>query len=301
MIVAFDKMHALGNDFVMLDSAQFPSDYIGVGATLFDRSIITAISNRIFGVGCDCVVLYRISDEGDGPPDSVSAVFFNSDGGIAEICGNASRGLGLLMKMRHNVSRITMESNQKQYLIQTADEDDITVDCEPPDVVGLNKSDSTILKLEMDLVRDATLSDYIISYVSAGNPHLIFFLDRDLPEQNVKTLGRRFAIHPLFPNGVNVSFARIIADDQIATTVFERGAGLTMACGSGACATALAARTNGLVKSNNIFVHQRGGSLRILINQDGSYRQTGPATYVFRGEIGLDPEAVEKFASINFS
>ncbi|MDR3155624.1 MAG: diaminopimelate epimerase [Holosporaceae bacterium] len=316
MTTAFDKMQSHGNDFVLLDLRQFCSSYV------VSRDIIARISHRIFGIGCDGVVLYKKSqckDLSSMPLTLVDVRFFNADGSMAEICGNALRCLGLLVHIRHGVSQCTaLTRNCKQrHLLTVNDADNITVTGEKPSFsagdIGLTKSVKNPLQLDvicdLQLIDNAlvptVLQDCLkVACISVGNPHLVFFLKKLPSTKQAKTIGEQLMANPLFKNGVNVSFAHII--DELTTTTleknlpipaapaviesitYERGVGLTMACGSGASAVAILAQQCRMIQSSLVLVHQRGGSLRIDINnQDGSYAHTGAAVHVFSGNIDL--------------
>ncbi|MDR2068231.1 MAG: diaminopimelate epimerase [Holosporaceae bacterium] len=284
MIVNFHKMQALGNDFVIVEH-RYSS------RKLFTRESIMAVSHRLYGVGCDqIVVFYRENC-------FVHASFFNNDGGEAEICGNASRCLGKLMKRFYGMLRFTIVAAGKDYDIQVNNDDTVSVNVGHPSfsgsAIGLSRevADPMHLSLTHDLqIEEKKISKWgvtEIACVSAGNPHLVLFLDKIPPLEKVAEIGKILSLHRLFSNGINVSFSKIISDSLIEQSSFERGAGLTMACGSGACATAFLAGKLGLINGRNVVVQQRGGNLFIEFKEDESIMQTGPAFYVFSGSIEL--------------
>jgi diaminopimelate epimerase len=152
------------------------------------------------------------------------------------------------------------------------------------------------LNLKNDLKIDANLfsefSILKIACISVGNPHLVIFLNEIPPLVKIAEIGEALSKNELFANGINVSFVKIISEDLIKQCSYERGSGLTLACGSGACATTFLANKCGLIKSNKVTVRQRGGDLSVVLNEDfvipgedRSISQTGPATYVFSGKI----------------
>jgi diaminopimelate epimerase len=277
MLIKFDKMQSLGNDFVMIDLDQFSK------RPLFDDFFFLNISNRNYGVGCDLTVLYKFRH------DNIYAEFFNSDGSKAEICGNAARCLGALMKKRNGLSKCTLKTAKKDYPI--FEKGAIYVKMGQPSFklkdIGVSKSIASSSALMDELSLPADIGIYHAACVSIGNPHLVLFC-KDLPEEKeIIALGDLLGNHPLFKNRINVSFACVVSESEIVTTVYERGVGLTRACGSGACATAAIAFAHNIVSSTNVLVKQRGGTLAIYRDNEGNIFQSGPALWVFGGEIEI--------------
>ncbi|MDR1375847.1 MAG: diaminopimelate epimerase [Holosporaceae bacterium] len=284
MIVNFHKMQALGNDFVIIERNYSEEK-------LFTKESIVTISHRLYGVGCDqMAVFYRENC-------FVHSSFFNNDGSEAEICGNASRCLGKLMKRFYGMQRFTIAAAGKDYDVLVNNDDTVSVNIGHPsfngESIGLSKkiADPLNLSLEYDLQIGENFFPGCcvdgVACVSVGNPHLVMFLDEVPSLENVAKTGRILSSHALFSNGVNVSFAKVISDNLIEQSSFERGSGLTMACGSGACATAFLARECGLISARNVIVQQRGGNLSIVFEDDESVMQTGQAFYVFSGTLEL--------------
>jgi diaminopimelate epimerase len=271
----FDKMQALGNDFVMIDLNQFAA------RPPFEKAFFRSICHRNLGVGCDSAVLHQRRENG-----SLQAEFFNPDGSEAEICGNAARCLGLLMKKRFGTVEFPLEAGGKIYPIRADDEISVGMGRPSfdPDALGLSEPVPDPLSMLRYLPCDPDVRE--AACVSVGNPHLILFLGEAPDENKVSTLGK-LSEHPLFANRINVSLAFVKSENEIILSVFERGVGPTLACGSGACAAVAVARAGGFMKSENIRVHQRGGSLTVTIGDDGGIFQTGPAAFVFSGETGL--------------
>lgn len=262
MSIKFDKMHALGNDFVLIDSESVD----------FTKADYTNISDRHIGVGCDTVVLYHYNS------GVISASFFNNDGTEAEICGNAARCIGALMKMRHGISDCILETKKQKYFIKV-DNDIVNVDMGVP---SFRDEDVGIVG---DLSKLKSKYFEKMFCVSVGNPHLVVFPEKQLSNNEIEIIGSELESNSMFANRINVSFAYILSEDNISLSVFERGVGLTMACGSGACATACIAYKQGFVSSNKISVKQKGGTLQVTITEDGHIWQAGSANYVFCGEI----------------
>ncbi|MDR2157947.1 MAG: diaminopimelate epimerase [Holosporaceae bacterium] len=277
MTLKFDKMHALGNDFVIIDQNQLPNKRFS------DEAFFARLCDRHYGIGGDLLVLYELHDN-----DVLEAKFFNPDGGEAEICGNAVRCLGFLMRKRGGLSRCILKTKAKTYPILMMD-NEISVDMGPvsldPQDIGLSNKNLNPLSIIDELNLPNDLHVRAAYCVAVGNPHLILFLEESLDEKRMTFFGAMLENHSLFRNKINVSFGFIKSENEITLSVFERGAGLTFACGSGACASAAVAHISGLIKSKNILVRQKGGSLKIFIREDGNIFQTGPASYVFSGEI----------------
>lgn len=317
--IQFDKMQSLGNDFVLIDRKEFQNimslkpaflDFvntdIGRENFLFEDSfedrnlnktsensiLVKFLCNRRFGIGCDQLVIYSYED------GQLEACFFNNDGSQAEICGNAARALGLLMNKKYKALNIKLIANSKNYQIHFENENEISVNMgyfslDPKDLyLSHNVKDIINLTFE-DLklrVQDYTFLRNIkfkaISCISVGNPHIIFFMDKQLPYEACNLLGRVVKSNELFENEINVGFAKINSiNTEISLIVFERGAGLTLSCGSGACAAAALAHLNGFLIGKNILVKQRGGNIIVTINADGTYMQKGSSKYVFSGKL----------------
>ena len=237
MMINFHKMQALGNDFVIIENRC--SDDV---QKLFDKNLLMHLSNRIYGIGCDqLVVFYRENC-------FIHAYFFNNDGSSAEICGNASRCLGKLMKKHYGISKFSMVAAGKDYDIQVNKDETVSVTMGLPSFksskIGLTKETDTPWSL--DPKKDLNLDDETLSKlklinagcVSVGNPHLILFLEEIPTVNDIEKIGAFLSTHELFENDINVSFVKKISEDTIEQCSFERGTGLTLACGSGACATA---------------------------------------------------------------
>lgn len=266
----FDKMHGLGNDFVVVN---FDENVVPKNSECIRR-----ICNRKFGVGCDTLVLYSVDENAK----LLHVEFFNADGSPAEICGNASRCLGLLMNMRKNWDSFQIVACEKNYAVTFRSEKYISVNMGRPNFtsksLGIANENCDMLNVGSSI----GMFNVDAACVSVGNPHLAIFSPVDDMENIGSTLNnRRF-----FCDGINVSFAKVVDRNTINLRVFERGCGLTLACGSGACATGYLAFKKGLT-TDDIIVRQPGGDLKILIENDGSIIQTGSATYVFCGEISL--------------
>jgi len=253
----FHKMHGLGNDFVILDARQ--------GAVAMDEARARAIADRRTGVGCDQVILLEPSDVAD-----VRMRIWNSDGGEVEACGNATRCVVLL-----EGGSATIETKGG---ILTGDTDGVRMGSPRFgwDEIPLGYAmDTAAMPAGWEDLQDGAA-------VNVGNPHIVFFV-RDADAVDLARLGPLIEHDPLFPERVNVNVASF-EEDAIRLRVWERGAGLTAACGTGACATAVVAIRQRLV-SSPVEVRLPGGSLTIDWTPGGTIRMSGPATHVFTGEL----------------
>jgi diaminopimelate epimerase len=258
----FRKMHGLGNDFVVIDAREAPVEIDGARAR--------AIADRRTGVGCDQLILIEPSDAAD-----VRMRIWNADGGEVEACGNAARCVAMLIG---GESAIETKGGIVRGLANGAG---ASVDMGSPRFAW----DEIPLAYAMDTAEMPVGWDELQgpAAVNVGNPHLIFFVE-DAEAVDLARLGPAIENDPLFPERINVNVASI-EGGAIRLRVWERGAGLTRACGTGACATAVAAIRRRLVESP-VDVRLPGGSLTIAWT-GGTIRMTGPATFVFAGEIDL--------------
>ena len=278
MKISFDKMQGLGNDFVFIEESQLSEN--------LNTANIRFICDRKFGIGCDTLVIYQRKN------NEIATKFFNSDGSEAEICVNASRCLALLMKKNFGILELNLKTKSRNYETKIVDEK-IFVNVGQP---SFSRSDLGIENEDVDtdnLQNDLGLSRNEILYIdracaiSVGNPHLILFLKKSIPSKLKQKIGENLEEFSMFKNRINVSFAKIINELEIQLEVFERGVGFTLACGSGASATAFAAYKLKLM-GNKIRIKQPGGDLEIFIKPDGTIIQKGSANYVFEGKISID-------------
>lgn len=261
----FRKMHGLGNDFVVIDTREAPL------AMTADRA--RAIADRRTGIGCDQLIVIGPSDRGD-----VSMRIFNPDGSEVEACGNATRCIPVYLGRDAVVE--TQAGLLDARLSGGSAQAGASVDMGQPrfewDAIPLAYAmDTLTLPVSWDDLPAPTC-------VNIGNPHVIFFVD-DLDAVDMARLGPQIETDPLFPQRVNVSFAQVLDPHHIRLVVWERGAGFTRACGTGACATAVGAIRRGLAQGP-VTVSLPGGDLVIDWAPGGSIRMTGPATSVFTGE-----------------
>ena len=269
----FTKMEGLGNDYIYVNA--FDED-------IEERELPTLakkISDRHLGVGSDGLVLIMGSDRAD-----FRMQMLNSDGSEAEMCGNAIRCVAKYVYEKGLTDKRELEIETLAGIIKPAILDDglIRVDMGEPvlkgkDIPSLIDKDPVVgEKIEIDGRKIA------FTLVSMGNPHAVTFVD-DM-QFDIATIGQRVEGHPLFPNKINTEFIEIVDRDKINMRVWERGAGETMACGTGACAAVVAACLNDLTE-RIVAVHLLGGNLIIEWNERSNrVFMTGPATFVFEGE-----------------
>ena len=264
--LSFAKMHGLGNDFVVVDAREQPA--------VMTAPLARAIADRRTGVGCDQLIVIGPSTRAD-----VAMRIFNQDGSEVDACGNATRCVALFVGRE-----LTIETNAG-LLRARRNGDFVSVDMGEPRMAW----DQVPLAYAMDtLSMPVSWEDLPApSAVSVGNPHVVFFLD-DMDAVDIARLGPLIENDPLFPQRVNVNFAQMLAPDHIRLTVWERGAGLTRACGTGACATAVCAIRRKLA-AGKVRVSLPGGDLFIDWTPGGHIDMTGPAAHIFDGT--LDPAA----------
>jgi diaminopimelate epimerase len=275
MTLNFTKMHGLGNDFVVIDA-------INQSISLTPEQI-RQLADRHIGIGCDQLLLVEAT--------STSADFryriYNADGGEVEQCGNGARCFMQFVRDQGltDKSRLRVETaGGPLQLIQQPD-GQISVDMgvprlEPADVPFVAPRRETTYTLD---VLERQLE---IAVVSMGNPHAVLLVD-DIETAPVVSLGPAIENHPRFPERVNVGFMQVVKNDCIRLRVFERGAGETLACGSGACAAVVAGRLRGQL-TENVKVILNGGELVVSWAGEGRpVLMTGPATTVYQGRIEL--------------
>ncbi len=256
----FHKMHGLGNDFVVIDARTSP--------VAMSPARAKAIADRKTGIGCDQLIVLEPSNTTD-----FKMRIFNADGGEVEACGNATRAVTMLVGGSSSIETLggllsgeALEGGAKVTLDQPRFEWDAIPLAYPMDTAALPVGWED---LESPFA------------VNVGNPHVIFFVD-DADAVDLERLGPIIEHDLIFPERINVNVASIIGENRIGLRVWERGVGITRACGTGACATAVAAIRKGLVKSP-VTVSLAGGDLEIAWTQGDRIEMTGGATHVFTG------------------
>ncbi len=258
-------MHGLGNDFVILDGREN-----GLNLSLEQRQLI---ADRKRGIGCDQLIVIERSKNWS---ETNFMRIYNPDGSEAEACGNATRCVADLLMTEDGVNNIVIETVVGGLNCWKEGEGLVRVEMGEP---KLNWQDIPLSK-ECDTLNLPLNGDPV--GVSMGNPHCVFFVD-SFEGISVEQQGKKFEIDPLFPNKTNVEFVEVLAHGHVRMRVWERSAGITQACGSGACAVVVAAIRRGLT-DRKVIVTLDGGDL--IINwpsDDAPVSMTGPVTYVFDG------------------
>ncbi|MBC7266311.1 MAG: diaminopimelate epimerase [Coriobacteriia bacterium] len=286
MQLGFVKMHGIGNDFVVVDDLD--------GTLDLDATAVEWICDRHFGVGADGVIVIR---RATSPDADLYMHFFNADGTLAEMCGNGIRCL-----VKHAVDTGIVPSDADSVAVETLagikrvsfERDDagmMTVARVDMGVPGLTP-ESIPVDLPGDMVYDCPLDTPYgtvrVTAVSMGNPHAVIWVD-DVDAAPVDTVGPAVETHPAFPKRTNVEFAELVDDTRIRVRVWERGVGETLACGTGACATVVAAVLS-CRTGRSATVELPGGELDIRWHEDDHVYLTGPATTVFTGSIDIPEE-----------
>ena len=276
MLYQFTKMHGLGNDFVVFD---------GINQDInLSQKQIQFIADRNFGIGCDQLLLVESYNGGDA--DFLYRIF-NADGGEVEQCGNGARCFArfVIDQGLTDKTKIPVMTNTGKIILNVQSDGNISVDMGVP--ITLPKDIPFQAEIEQETYH-LSLDNNDISFgaVSLGNPHAVLTVD-DVETAAVQSWGKSLESHPNFPNRVNVGFMQIIDNQHIRLRVFERGAGETLACGTGACAAVVV----GILQkklSNQVKVELRGGELTVQWQaKDASVIMTGSATSVFTGSIEL--------------
>ena len=276
MEIQFTKMHGLGNDFVVIDSfaqeIQLTSDQVRL------------IADRHFGIGCDQLLLLSPSDK-EGV--DIRYLIYNADGGEVSQCGNGARCVAAYLRENGLIDGDTITAETHEGIITMTLEEDELVKVNMG-IPKLAPADIPIESQEYAGQYRLNLSDTEITFsaVSMGNPHAVIVVD-DVVSAPVLTMGPEVQAQSFFPQGVNVGFVQIIDSAHIKLRVYERGAGETLACGSGACAAVVAGCINSSL-DQEVEVELPGGHLMISWMGEGEpVLMTGPATFVYQGKISL--------------
>jgi diaminopimelate epimerase len=274
----FLKMNGLGNDFVVIETA----------SQAFEPTPeeIRAIAKRgDGGVGCDQVIAI---DPPKAPGANAYVRFWNSDGDEIGACGNGTRCVAWLLMQSSGKDAVAFDTNAGRLSGVAAGERLVTVDMGPPGLdwtqIPLSEEMNTErVELQVGPI-DAPLVHTPVC-VSMGNPHVVFFVDAPVSDEFATGTGSLVEHHPLFPEGVNVGFAHIAARDHIQLKVWERGAGLTSACGTGACAAQVAAVRRGLTDRKARVEFENGALVIEWRESDGHVIMTGPVSMDFTGKL----------------
>jgi diaminopimelate epimerase len=267
--IKFRKMNGLGNDFVIVDGRKYN--------LRLNNSAMAAIGDRKHGIGCDQIIILQPAENAD-----VTMRIFNRDGGEVESCGNASRCVADLIFTETNKENVTIDTRGGFLSCQRAEQGFVTVDMGVP---HFDWRDIPLAEPVADTARVPIGLNGLAEpcCVNVGNPHAIFWVDV-IEDINLTDLGPKLENHPIFPQKANISLAKIISPDHMQLKVWERGVGLTKACGTAACAAAVAgARTGKTMR--DVKVSLPGGDLFIRWDQNDHILMTGAVTYEFDGEL----------------
>jgi diaminopimelate epimerase len=259
-------MHGCGNDFVILDDRS--------RTLAITPARAAALADRHTGIGCDQFIVIEPTETADA-----FMRIYNPDGSEAGACGNATRCVADILMRESGLSEVTIRTISGDLPCVRRADGLIQVDMGP---AGLDWTDIPLARpmdtLRLDLPGDPAAA-------SMGNPHATFFV-ADLDAEPIASRGLKLEHDPLFPQRANIGFAQIIDPDTIRLKVWERGAGLTLACGSGACATLVNAHRRGLTHRRAKVIVD-GGTLEIEWRDDGHVLMTGPVATAFRGEVDI--------------
>ena len=276
-MIKFTKMEGLGNDYVYMDA---------INQKIENRSELARfVSNRNLGIGSDGLILIEKSEVAD-----FKMTMFNSDGSQAEMCGNGIRCVAKFVYDKGMTDKTTLkietlagikilELNVEDGKVKT-----VRVDMGEPILEAEKIPVISTEKPVKNLILKAQDKEFRFTCVSMGNPHAITIVD-DTESFDVKKYGEELEVNKAFPRRANVEFVQIVDKNTIKMRVWERGAGETLACGTGACATAVACNLNGLT-DRKVTIKLLGGNIKIECNAENNHvYMTGPATTVFEGEL----------------
>ena len=273
----FVKMNGAGNDFVVVNALETPF------APTADQA--RAIADRKAGEGCDQLIALEPSKTADA-----FMRVWNADGGVVETCGNALRCVGWMLLQSTGKDEVSIDTLGGLTTARRALDGRVTVDMGAPrldwEQIPLDEAmDTRGIELQVGPIDDPVL--HTPGAVSMGNPHVVFFMDHTPDDGFVRGTGSLIEHHPRFPDGVNVGFAHVLAPDRIRLRVWERGAGLTKACGTGACAALVAASRRGLT-GRTARVGVDGGELLIEWDEaTGHVFMTGPVEVERTGTLAI--------------
>lgn len=269
--IPFRKMNGLGNDFVVIDARQTPLD--------ISEKTAKSIANRTTGIGCDQLIVMEAS-----PVADVTMRIWNAEGGEVESCGNASRCIADLIFTEKNVATVTIDTRGGMLEASKTGDRLVTIDQGKPKFdwqdIPLSEpfADTRHIELQVGPIDKPLM--HSPSVVNVGNPHCIFWVN-DLDAVDLSKVGPMLEYHPLFPQRANITLAKVMARDHVVIRVWERGAGLTKACGTAACAV-MAAGHRIKVIGNECRITLPGGDLFMALREsDGHVLMTGPVTYEF--------------------
>jgi len=275
MNIPFTKMHGIGNDFIVVDCRTNPlSD---------PKAFAIRYCDRRFGIGADQLLLLYPSTISD-----FKMLIFNADGSEVEMCGNGIRCFAKYIWDRKISDKAVLDVETLAGIIRPERAGDMVK-------VDMGEPILEPVRIPVNLPGEEPVIDHPVeaggrtfkaTFVSMGNPHAVIFLDENVTTFPVDTYGPAIENHPLFPKRINVEFVNHVSDTELVMRVWERGSGITLACGTGATATGIAAMVKNLTKKR-VTVHLLGGDLVIEWADNGRAYMTGPADEVFEGVVAI--------------
>lgn len=278
--IKFTKMNGLGNDFIILDYEEYQKTSIKADKLAYK------LCNRNFSIGADGLIIVNPNtDNAD-----ISWIFYNSDGSIAQMCGNGMRCFARYIHDKKIIDKKEFSVETKAGIIipEIISDDEIRVNMgvpilEPDKIPFKSKTNLNIPYKTKD-------KEFLLNAISMGNPHCVIFVEKESKNYALK-YGSIIENDPIFPEKTNVEFTEILSKDEVRINVWERGCGITLACGTGACATTIAGILNGYL-NNKVKVNLPGGTLQIEWQGSSSDAKrnvymTGKANYSFFGEIDI--------------
>ena len=275
----FSKLHGAGNDYIYVDARAGERDW---------TELARQVSDRHFGIGSDGLILLKNSDVADAKMQ-----MFNADGSEGMMCGNGIRcfirfGMDILALNQANIS-FDIETASGMLNVRPIWESGVITRASVsmgapifrPSDIPVNAPDGMNPVVDYPITVDGV--ELLLTCVSMGNPHAVMFLDQPVEDYPLTTIGPKVENHPVFPARVNFEVVNVIDSGRIRVRVWERGSGITLACGTGACAAVVAARLQGLV-GNKVAVELPGGELEVSWSGDGEVILEGPVAHIFDGD-----------------
>ena len=276
----FTKMQGCGNDYVYVDCTK---------EMIKDADkVAIKVSDRHFGIGSDGLILVAASDVAD-----FQMIMYNADGSRGEMCGNGIRCVGKFVhdKGLTNKTTVTIETlagiKTLELNVVNGKVKSVRVDMGSPEFIAEKVPVISNNEKMLGETIEVDGEEYVVDCISMGNPHCVIRMDEDVRKLDLEKMGPHFENYKAFPNKINTEFINIIDDNRVRMRVWERGSGETLACGTGACATAVSCIINGVAKSP-VDVELLGGFLTIEYDKkDNTVFMSGPAEIVFEGEIDV--------------
>lgn len=278
-VMKFTKMHGIGNDYIYFDCTETSIEN--------PEQLAISLSDRHFGIGGDGIILISRSDVADFKMN-----IYNADGSQGKMCGNGTRCIGKYVydKGLTDKTEITLEtlSGIKKLKLKVENKKTVSV------TVDMGKAEFDCKKIPVIFDKDKMIGERVkvagkewnMTCISMGNPHCVVFCEESIDRLPLTEIGPCFENNDIFPERTNTEFVEVLSDTTLKMRVWERGSAETLACGTGACATVVAAVENGYCKKDtDIIVQLLGGNLIIKYMSDNTVLMTGPAEFVFDGEI----------------